>query len=209
MIVNEIPVNLTLPKSRVPRSEGVHISNIIRSIATEVGILKPEWAEELSLVDGRQVTDPVAVLRMNIGLAWEEYYIPTFLGELGVVDHPGQIQVDGVYMTPDGESVDVIITRSQGKYRNHTLIVHECKVTYKSTKTVGDLSNEWMWMSQVKAYCKGKNTRWARMHILFLCGDYSYPIRPQLRCWAIEFTQKEIDDNWALLTEHRDQKEGK
>ena len=175
MTATEIPVELHLPESKTPRSEGIHVSSIIRCIATETGILKPEWAEDLSLSDVREITDPVAKLRINIGLAWEAHYIP-LVGN--IVDHPGEMQVDGIYMSRDGDSVDVIITPA-GE-RKFALIVDEVKATYKSTRTVGDLSNQWMWMAQCKAYCKALGTRFARMHVLFLCGDYSYPIKPLL-----------------------------
>lgn len=201
MISTEIPVDLRLPESRVPRSAGIHVSSIIRCIATETGILKPEWAEELSLVDIRTITDPVAILRISIGLAWEEYYIPTILGPMGVLDHPGEMHVDGVYMTHDGESLDVIITQT---FEGTVVMVHEVKATYKSTKTVGDVSDQWLYLAQIKAYCKGAGTRFAKIHILFLCGDYKYPIKPQLKCWQLEFTQEEIEDNWELLTDYRD-----
>lgn len=194
----EIPIDLKLPKPLTPRSEGIHVSGIIRAIATQQGILKPEWAEDLSLSDVREITDPVAVLRINIGLAWEAHYIP-LVGN--IVDHPGEMQVDGIYMTHDGESVDVIITPKGAK---HVHFVDEVKATYKSTRTVGDLSTQWMWMAQCKAYCKALGTRFARMHVLFLCGDYSYPIKPLLKVWQIEFSQEEIDANWDLLRDYRD-----
>lgn len=194
----KIPITLGLPDSKYPRSQGVHVSAIIRCIATESGILKPEWAEELSLVDIREIKDPVAILRINIGLAWEEHYIPMLKD---VIDHPGEMELDGIYMTHDGESVSVIITDNRTKW---CMVVHEVKATYKSTNTVGDLKSQWMWLAQIKAYCKSLNTRHAMLHILFLCGDYTYPIRPTLECWKIEFTQQEIEDNWDLLRDYRD-----
>lgn len=197
MTATEIPVSLHLPKPLAPRSEGIHVSAIIRCIATEQGILKPEWAEDLSLSDVREITDPVAVLRINIGLAWEAHYIP-LVGS--IVDHPGEMVLDGIYMTHDGESVDVVL-HQPGKV---VLFCDEVKATYKSTRTVGNLSSQWMWMAQCKAYCKGLGTRFARMHVLFLCGDYSYPITPLLKVWQIEFTQEEIDMNWDLLRDYRD-----
>lgn len=197
----EIPTELFLPPSKTPRSEGIHVSAIIRAIATETGILKPEWAEELSLVDVRRITDPVAVLRISIGLAWEQYYIPEILGPaMGVIDHPGEMQVDGVYMTHDGESLDVIVTEGKDTF---TPVVHEIKATYKSTRTVGDLSGQFMWLAQMKAYCKGLGCRHAFMHTLFLCGDYSYPIKPLLKKWLVTFTQEEIEDNWELLMRYK------
>lgn len=202
MTAIEIPVSLHLPESKTERSEGIHVSALIRAIATEQGILKPEWAEEVSLVDVRQITDPVAVLRINIGLAWEAHYIP-LVGN--IVDHPGEMQVDGIYMTHDGESVDVIVSPKGTKV---VQFCDEVKATYKSTRTVGDLSTQWMWVTQCKAYCKGLGTRFARLHVLFLCGDYSYPISPLLKVWNIEFTQEEIDMNWELLRDYRDYRLG-
>ncbi len=212
MIYKEVPVNLFLPEPRVPRAKGTHVSGIIRAIAIETGILKAEWAEDKSMSDSREITDPVAVLRMNIGLAWEEYYIPTFLGPLGVEDHPDAMCVDGVHMSPDGLALDVIITRKErmglpAGTKVFVDIIHEVKITYKSVNTVANLSDQFIWISQIKSYCKGKNTRYARLHVLFLCGDYTYPIKPQLKIWAIEFTQKEIDDNWSLLTDYNKENE--
>lgn len=112
---------------------------------------------------------------------------------MGVVDHPGEMEVDGIYMSPDGESIATVFMDKA------ISVIHECKATYKSTKTVGDLTKQWMWLAQIMAYCKGANTTTAMLHVLFLCGDYKFPITPQLRCWKIEFTQDEIDTNWELL----------
>ena len=198
-VTDQYPLFLPTPKS--PRSSGIHVSSLIRCIATETGILKPQWAEELSLVDVREITDPTAILRINIGLAWEQHYICDILSQYGVMDHPTELELDGVYLTHDAESVSVIITF--GKAVAH-LVCHEIKATYKSTKTVGDLTTQWMWLTQIKAYCKALKTTHAVLHILFLCGDYTYPITPVREVWEIEFTQEEIDENWTLLTDYRD-----
>lgn len=202
--VNTDSYPLFLPPSKTPRSEGTHVSSIIRCIATEAGILKPEWAEELSLVDVRTITDPTAILRISIGLAIEQYYIPEILLHYGVVDHPGEKYYDGVYMTHDGEDESVIITLSEYNLsRKLRRRVHEVKATYKSTKTVGDLSSQWMWLAQLKAYCIAIGTRFAVMHCWFLCGDYKFPIKPQRVVWEIEFTQEELDENWTLLADYK------
>lgn len=205
MICVSHPAILKLPSSEAVRSRGIHVSSIIRCIATETGILKPEWAEELSLVDVRTITDQIAITRMCMGLAWEEWYIRTQLAH--VVDHPGEMRVDGIYMTHDGESLDVIITDNRPK---HSLRIHEVKLTYKSTNTTqnmdADISSNFMWLAQTKAYCKGANTLLADLHALYVCGDYSYPIQPIPMVHHLEFTQQEIEDNWDLLREYRDQK---
>lgn len=204
MTSTEIPVSFKLPPSKTKRSEGVHVSAIIRAIASETGILKPEWVEEISLLDHREITDPVAILRISIGLAWEEWYIPNVLGPMfNVSDHPGEMCLDSIYMTPDGESIDsVIITRN--KKTGAVLRIHEVKATYKSVNTVGDPPDDPLYMMQIKSYCKASNTRFAALHILFLGGDYTYPLKPVIKCWFLEFTQEELDDNWDLMTQYRD-----
>jgi hypothetical protein len=201
MIVSEIPVELTLPPSDIARSPGQHVSGIIRCIAMEMGILKPQWAEELSMVDVREIKDPVAVLRMLIGLAWERYYVQEILApRMGVVHQPGEMEYDGVYGSPDGESLSVMLTVSgENEWAS---VIHEVKSTYKSTNTVGDLMRETMWLMQIKSYCRMKSTLHAMLHVLFICGDYSYPIRPIPKMWRLEFTQQEIDDNWTLLMDY-------
>lgn len=197
MITTSITITLHTPGGR-PRSEGVHLSKVLKGIAVESGILKPEYAEDLSLeeVSGRQeewwnALAPAVKLRMSIGLAWEDWYVPQLQS---VAYHPGEMEVDGIYMTHDGESIDFLYASPL------ELALHEVKATYKSIKTVGDLKTQWLWLAQTKGYCKGLKTRVAYLHVLFLCGDYKYPITPQLKCWRIEYTQAEIDENWDIIT---------
>lgn len=203
MIVTSEQLDIEIPASKTPRSQGVHVSSIIRCIATERGVLKPEWAEEiaeLSLSDQRTIKDPVAKLRICMGLAFEEWYIPQLKG---VKDHPGEFKVDDVYLSPDGESLSVIFT--QGKV-NRRLKVIEVKVTYKSLNTVGNLDltpKNFMWLSQMMSYCKARNTLEADLHVLFVCGDYQKPITPQLWVYHVIFTPEEIEENWSLMRDYK------
>lgn len=201
MIVHSFRPILELPPSPVPRSQGVHISGIIRCIAVEMGVLKADTVDDARLADVRVITDPVAILRICIGLSWEDWYIHNILTKDGVIKHPGEMRVDSIHMTPDGESLETRIVKGKQK---HVMVVHEVKATYKSVNTVGDLSSQWLWVTQAKCYCVGMQTRFARFHILHLCGDYKFPIKPDLICFDVEFTQKEIEDNWELMTAYRD-----
>lgn len=205
MQVDLVPAILNQPVSH-GRSEGVHLSGIIRSIAVATKILTPDQCDDLSLVDANQQEwwenlAPVDKLRISIGLAWEAWYIP----QIGnVVDHPGEMQLQGIYMTHDGESIDSVWTGDT------ELTLHEVKATYKSIKTVEGkepeewLRSQWMWLTQLKGYCKGLGIRVAFLHVLFLCGDYSYPIRPVLKVYKVTFEQDEIDETWELLTDYMD-----
>lgn len=199
MITTLVPVTLNPPVGGPPRSEGIHLSKVIRGIAVESRILDPKYAASLALEevggetgDWWETLDVSARIRIALGMAWESWYIPN-LGT--IADHPGEMQLDGIYMTHDGESVDVLW--------GNDFAIHEVKATYKSTKTVGDLSTQWMWIQQVKGYCKGKGICVCYLHVLFLCGDYKYPITPQIgpvkgqsTAYRIEFTQAEIDASW-------------
>jgi hypothetical protein len=205
VVITEVPVHLTLPGSATPRSEGVHLSGIIRSIAAETGFLKAGWVEDLSIHDRRLITDPVAILRMMIGLAWEQFYIQRVLVHEGVVDHPDEMHNDDIFMSPDAEQMVSMVLRS-GK-RGIRKKIHEIKATYKSTNTVGDVYGEWMWLTQLKGYCHSARTLLGELHVLFLCGDYSMPIKPIAKRWAIEFTQEELDRNWQLMCDYKAHRE--
>lgn len=196
MIATRIPVTVPFPPSP-PRSEGIHLSRVIKNIAVRYKFVTADWLEEVDLVEvqghGAQWWTTLSVdaqLRMSLGLAWEQYYLPL----IGGVDHqPGELHLEGVYMTPDGESLNTVYSDEM----EHA--VHECKLTYKSVNTVRDLEDEWLWKAQIKGYCKGLNCRLAYLHVLFVCGDYGRPIRPMLKVWRIEFTQEELDESWELI----------
>lgn len=193
MRISEIAAPLVLPPPKCPRSPGVHVSGVIRAIAMEVGFLDKKWCEDLSLTDARTITDQKSILRIRMGLAWEEHLIPTIEG---VLDHPGEMLLQGIYMTHDGESVDRVSLGSRGL----ELIVHEVKLTYRSSRK--DLKDQWMWLTQLKAYCKGLGTKFARIYILFACGDYTFPITPDHRIYDIEFTEDEIEETWTMLIDY-------
>jgi hypothetical protein len=207
------PPTLELPES-LGRTKGTHLSSVIRCLATDMGILNNEQAEELNLMDVKYVVDPVALLRIMIGLAWEDWYLKNVLVLDGVEKHPGEFKLDSIYMTPDGlseegvDSVDTFLTQRTSKNDVKYVRVHELKATYKSTRTVGEtvqeLQKQWMWMAQIKGYCHAAGTNYASLHVLFLCGNYRMPIRPVLRVYELEFTSAELQENWDIIVEGRD-----
>jgi hypothetical protein len=201
MIVTPVQYDLVLPPSG-GRSPGIHVSSIIRNIAIENKLLDVEEMNELSLIASTEITDPIALARIGLGIGWERYYIPEVLSRYhNVDDHPPEICHDGIFMSRDGESVSVIITVEGPRW---VTVIHEVKCTYKSTRTVGNLDTQWMWLAQIKAYCIARGTRFAVLHVLFVCGDYKYPIRPVSRAWQLEFSQEELNSNWDLLRDYKD-----
>lgn len=206
------------------RTPGVHVSGLIRKMAAQYGILKKKWIpdpEDIHLVevegDGAKWWDTLdedSKTRMAVGMAWEQWYLPQLPH---VVYQPGEMCVEGVYMTIDGKSLEdndrdvIVVERGLYAPRRHSrprhryaLAVHEIKTTSKSINTVGDLSDpiaNWLWLTQTKAYCKAVGCTVCYLHVLFLYGDYSYPIRPKLRLWRIQFTQDEIEATWQSIRE--------
>lgn len=183
------------------RSEGIHESAVLKNIAVLNGSLKPEYLDTLDLVERGNGSewwdnlDQITQLRMAIGLAWEEWYIRTQLPH--VTHQPGEICIEGLYTTPDGESLEAICSERGG----YELALHEVKTTGKSINTVGEnLLSQWMWLSQLKVNCKGLGTTLAYLHVLFLFADYSYPMHQQKRVYKIRFTQAEIDETWDIVT---------
>ena len=58
------------------------------------------------------------------------------------------------------------------------------------------------WFCQMKAYCYHLGTQHARLYAFFVCGDYT-DMSPQFPPpWDIEFTQKELQEEWNTLLRH-------
>lgn len=211
MQAERFDMSLAVPRGGAPRSPGVHVSNLIRGLAVQSGILKiKDRLDDLQLVEVNQGVwweglDPASRLRISIGLAWEQWY----LGQLSdiLVDHPGEMHLDGIYLTHDAESLDLVASECpNGSNHRYVRAVHEVKATYKSTNTVVDWTSpkNWLWKMQIMAYCKALNTTLGWAHILHLAGSYSYPIEPVGSVWRLQFTQEEIDDAWDRVTGYRD-----
>lgn len=195
-----------------PRTPGVHVSGIIKALAVDYGLLDRKWVpEDFDLVDFTESgasgdewwasLDADSQVRMAIGMAWEQWYLPRIPN---VVYQPGELELDGIYLTLDGESLDTIVT--QRNPSRVVLAIHEVKTTSKSINTTGDLSapnpKNWLWLTQAKAYAKARRARTIYLHILYLYGDYSRPFKPQLHVWRLEFEQWEIDETWETIVDY-------
>lgn len=58
-------------------------------------------------------------------------------------------------------------------------------------------------VKQLKAYCWMYGRTDGDLLIFHLFGDYK-DRTPQLRCWTLEFTKEEIDDNWKEMMSRRE-----
>ena len=58
------------------------------------------------------------------------------------------------------------------------------------------------WLDYMMGGCYMRNTSRYDLIILYLMGNYAPPF-PEIYCDTFEFSQEELDENWAKLQEHR------
>lgn len=161
------------PKGADERSAGVHLSGVIRYALTEAGLLTPDEASD------------EMPLRMAVGMAWEEWAVGLW-PELRW--QPGERELDGVFGSPDGLSA--------GGALAETDCLEEFKATWKSRYNHGDVLKERIWLWQLSGYCKMMGLQYARLHVLWVNGDYRPP-SPEYRTYVVGFSQAELDKFWS------------
>lgn len=162
------------------RSTGVHLSGIIRYC--------------MDLSSREEQDNEVMPLNMAFGLAWEAWAVGLFPA---VIWQPGEEELDGVFGTADGLSQ----LKIDGKYVD---VVEEWKATWKGSSKYGNVLAQKLWMWQLCGLCKLNGVRHARIHILWINGNYKPPT-PKYATYLIEFTQQELDDFWnKVILPNRD-----
>lgn len=202
------------PQPTHTRSKNIlHVSGIIEVIARKMKWLtKEDQDDEMPLV-------------VLMGLAFEEMAARLYPH---MIWQPGEVKRDGVVGSPDGFSEDIVDLPDDDDCDSAlTPIIDEFKSTYKSLRTRGGLdgsngsiTDERMWMTQIMSYL-GMDKRqwssgkvgvgslrerlWARLHVCWVCGDYSYPIQPIYLRYLIRFGRAEVENNWRLMMRYKDQ----
>ena len=167
------------------RKPGIHVSGIYREIA-----VKLKYFKAIQELDEESIPT-----RWLGGMAWEEFVLSLYPD---VTWQPGAIEVDGVWMTCDG------LTSGTKWTPNHYLI-EECKSTHKKVQTGTqfiDIVENWLYLTQGRAYCRGYESDVVRWHVYYVNGDYrgSGPIYKR---FTVQFTQSEIESNWRMLMNHK------
>lgn len=120
-------------------------------------------------------------MQFEKGWLWEEALSLAF-GQKAAA-RPEPLYVDGIWGSPDGIRYD-----DPAKL---IPIVEEYKCTaVRSDKSPADM---WRWMMQVKGYCKMVGAFKCVFRILHL------EFVPVYKVWEIEFTQRELDENWEAI----------
>ena len=183
MKIVPIPHNLELGVSTLPRSPGLHMSQIYGDLYQD---LEPKRFVRGGTPD---------INKMEAGLGLESVLEEGLKGRLA--ERPGEFVTDeGIIYSPD-----LIIF-------NDVTRLGEIKLTWLSCREVprepGNSLPQKMdkWLTQMKAYCYHLQTPYARLYAFFVNGTYKHPYTPELLAWDIEFSTQELKENWQMLMNH-------
>ena len=139
-----------------------------------------------------ELLDPV---RARIGYLWEDALartLPAWTHDFETTDDP--FLLDGIAGYPDalyrwGTQDDACIV--------------ECKATYTSSKRALDDAHFIYYHMQGAglAHMSGR-TRACIFYVLFLAGDYTYPLAPKVKATRMIWSERELEDNWRAITNH-------
>lgn len=170
----------------VPRSEGLHLTTVIRDLMDKSGLKTPKASWNMG------TTQSVGFIwEEALFMSWEERLSHAFASLLGKSMGwygTGELFFDGIVMTPDGldPANDVL---------------QEAKCTWKSNKNKP--IDNFSWMAQTKAYCKALRIDRVMFHVLYLMGDYKAS-GPVYEPWLITFKPHEIEENWQMILNHKE-----
>jgi len=169
----------TLFNDDEPRAVGLHLGTVIKSLMDSTGMgYKGKGFNDMQLT-------------AEIGLLWEDVLSKIMRDKYAA--RPGQIQRDGIWMSPDGVGAD-----PDGEVH---MVLEEYKATWKSIKR--SPADDFYYMAQVKSYCRAIETTVAVMRIFYIMGDYRGS-GPMYRVARLTFTQYELDKNWEMIVKHKE-----
>lgn len=187
------------------RSAGLHQSTIIKSICVE---LDPKRFNP---------DTPMDRVRLETGFAFERALEGGLINRHPGLLRPGEVECDGIAGSPDGIITDLDPWR-----------VAEYKATWMSSGIsravlkaafAGDPDaikicisaighkKFWHWIVQIKGYCYMTGLPNARLIAWFCMGDYDRAFGgPQILAWDLDFTERDLAENWQMLVGHAKQK---
>jgi len=175
-----------LGDSGVYRPDGLHLTDIIQSLLVEAGILSTD-----PVFNDREAT-------FEMGFLWEEVLERMWrLRRMGVPPKVRCVEKDGILCSPDGFD-----------FRGRDEPLHEYKLTWKSRRNF-EIERQHKYLLQIKSYCWVLGVRQCILHVLFVNGDYSFEKGkggPKTRTFQLDFTKRELWENWRTIKRHAREK---
>lgn len=171
---------------RAYRSSGVHLSGVLREIGMAIRVLAP----------GEPIEEDLPTI-CALGFMWEEFAASLYPS---LVYQPGEVCVDGVWMTCDG--VGTVLN----EHGFEETCVEEFKFTQKKLLGPEEFMagpKAWMWRAQGQGYCRGYEALLVRWHVMFVRGDYKSS-GPVYRRYLVRFTPEEVERNWDMVLRNKE-----
>jgi hypothetical protein len=163
------------PEQEAPRTEGCHVSSIIRYLKSSLGDNKSTFTQD-------DLENFALVGRLfETVLAQGMFRPPRYI-------RPGEMECEGIIGSPDAYDVE------DGA-------VLEFKATWVSSKRDILTIRHYWW--QLLAYAKMLETQKAVLVAFYVNGDYTNRV-PQMKAWDAFFTQDEIEQNWQMLVRNKE-----
>lgn len=176
-----------------PRTPGLHISSIYNDLYQD---LEPKRYQRGG------TPDP---LRLEAGLAFESFLEQALKERLVNAERPPEFtHHESGISTPILFNPDMIVFNGETR-------VGEIKLTWLSSRSVPrEPANNFppkfsKYFCQILAYCYCLETASAKLIGFFVNGPYM-DMTPELLAWDLEFTSRELLDNWKMLMSHAQSK---
>lgn len=165
-----------------PRSPGLHLSQVYYDIERTI-VPKDEEDAKFSEQD--------LEFYRAMGYLWERMLANSLVDGISGPNliRPGEFTRDGITGSPD--LIDI-----------STWTLVESKATWRSERKLDNLHKFfWIWLVQMMGYCYILDTPRARLVAFFVNGNWAPP-KPNIRILNFTFTQRELNENWLMLTTH-------
>ena len=182
-----------------PRAEGWHVSTLLKASKIIAKGQPVNWRDYYYMPGDQKLEDwdDMTLGMMNQGRIWEEASRGPFkarVRKVGLfVDPPSQKEHERIVVNVDG-----LIYTSAGGPGPVLVAIQESKFRFARSH---DPRNNSDWMGQVKGYCKVFGCLSVWMPICFI---QTRPPLVESHIYMVNFTQREVDENWQMLTKTRD-----
>ena len=189
------------------RSEGLHQSDIIKVMMKE---LEPKRFDKRDKVTGEPL--PMDWVKIEAGFAFETILEDGLAARHPNLIRPGEVELDGITGSPDGLDIGTLqLKEYKATWMSSGLDNETVEAARAGVQRAVDLYNDaiqhkkfWHWFVQVKGYLHmlsvtyGYDTFSCELIPFFVMGNYR-DSGPQLLSWSIDFTPRELAENWQML----------
>ena len=205
----EHALELNKPTVGYVRTPGLHMSEIYTSLYKLLDAKRYDKEE----TDASRAAKAV---RMEVGTAFEETLEEALASRI-FGDRPGEYVTQHVPECPRAAPIavgDPACRCGAGVIYSPDYLIFEDD----QPPRLGEFKCTWMsirhgiedqrfdkWFCQMKAYAYHLRVRQARLYAMFINGDWSFKPPwgdPHIQVWNIEFTQRELENNWVMLLKH-------